>query len=534
LTIIFVNYYPDGTMARYLLSSYVLRAYLDVHSKKDYTTKVLNFSVGRNVQKVAQKLLQAEPDVICFSCYVWNIQAVIETVGHIRKEADVAIILGGPEISAESIEALPDPSIVNYYVIGEGERALPPLLRMIDAGQNGKADYLPAGVTFWEDNSLRPYKEGELIGDLDEIPSVYLTEILDDRFYARGQAFLETQRGCPYRCKYCLYHKQRGKTAFYSLDRVFAELRYLIVEKHIKALRIFDSVFTSDLERSKDIVRYLLCLGEEKGVSLPWLFWELRYEDVDEEFIQLVAFLKNRSDIHNYAEVPARDSAQMYSDLLEGYGVVNAIGIQSFHNPSLRQVGRSSINLEQFGRFMSFVRRHNIVLKIDMIFGLPEETIDTFFAGLESLLPHICNSDHILNIHRLAILPGTLLAKQARRKNISYQIEAPHVVLSTDTISKGDLEHTCRLLALLFRVVNSPLRNAFFEALTQTPMPLRDFAESLFAFLEADDDLNSCEFLQDGVICDEYWNGSIFREIPTDWLEDKLGISDGVGGTRSV
>ncbi len=518
MRIVLINYYPEGTMARYLLSSYTLKAYLAQYLSFDPEIEVLNFSPRQKPEKAAVKILKSGPDLVCFSCYLWNIHQVLDTAAEVRRQSDCKLLLGGPEISYESVKAFPDPELIDYYILGEGERPLKEMLELLAKGSPIAPSDLPDNVTVWEQDQLRKCTIREPIQDLDEIPSVYLTGTLDDRFFANDQAFFETQRGCLYRCGYCLYHKQRGKVAHFSTKRICEELRYLIVEKKIKALRFLDAVFTSDIQRCKEILQYLLKLRDEEGADLPWLFWELTYQNIDDEFMELSGQFKTRQKIHNYASVEPRDTPQMYSDLAAGYTAINAIGLQSFQDDALRKVNRAPVRREKLQAFLEKINAYNLILKIDMMFGLPEETAESFFDGIEWLFPYLEKADHVLNIHRVAILPGTRLEEKADEFGLTYQPDAPHTVLATDRISAEDFEYHCRLLAVLFRIVNSPLRGDFFREYRQSRKTLLDYLGELLDKIEKQYTPDQCQLTGDGPIDDEYWNTNIYKELPTEWL----------------
>lgn len=523
MRLILVNIYPMGTMARYLLSSYVLKAYLVRYFDGDgnLSADVVNFSSRAEVPRICEKILAESPDCIGYSCYIWNIEKVLKIISTLRKKSNAIHILGGPEISLSWVSSLSDPSLADYYVIGEGERKLVQLLHYMEAKSQGTNAELPNGVAHWGENALKYSEDTCSIVELDEIPSIYLNGAIEERLYARQQAFLETQRGCRYRCKYCVYRKFLSSIHYYSQPRVFDELDYLIVKKQVTALRIFDAIFTSDLNRAKEIVRHLLKI-KNKGVHLPWIFWEFTYNSVDEEFIKLTASLKYRDRILNTSALSPLDRPQLYSDMLQDYTVINSVGIESFDRQVLKAVGRPGINIEKFGAFMDMAKEYNIVLKADLILGLPGETFDSYFEGIEAFLPYCRDTDHILNIHRLQILPGSELESLCGMYRIKYSKEAPHVVFSTQSFPEEDLNYAAKLTAVLFRVINSPLRRHFFAAKESMGVSFYKLAENILDGITTSEALRNTRLVQNDYVDDDYWNDGIFREIPSQWLTDFL------------
>ncbi len=515
-----VNLYPLETMAKYLLSSYVLKAYLNkfFNGDNDLTTNILNFSNKTKVSKICEGIIERNPDCVGYSCYIWNIEKTLKVIESLKDKSKAIHILGGPEVSLNRILSLPDAPLADYYVSGEGERKLLHLLYYLEAKSKGLDVELPKGVAYWENSSLIYSEDTNSIADLDKIPSIYLTGVIEDSLYARQQAFLETQRGCKYNCKYCVYRKFLPSICYYSRQRVFDELDYLIVKKQITALRILDAIFTSDLNRAKEIVKYLLELKNGKGVRLPWIYWEFTYNSVDKEFIKLTASLKYHTKILNTNNIPPLDRPQFYSDMLKNYTVINSIGIESFCKQALKAVGRPRINIEKFDAFMNMVGEYNIVLKVDLILGLPFETFDSYFEELEFFLPYFKNTDHILNIHRLQILPGSELENLCETYGINYSREAPHLVFSTRSFSEEELNYASKLTAVLFRILNSPLRRHFFCTKERTGESFYRLIENILNGIVTSKEFKETQLVQTDYVDDIYWNDNIFREIPSQWL----------------
>jgi len=525
MKLILINLYPKETMARYLLSSYVLKAYLNEFFKgeDDLSVDILNFSVEIDILKICEEIIKVKPDCIGYSCYIWNIEEILNIAKSLKNKLDSVHIFGGPEISLDRILSLPDPSLADYYVIGEGERKLLHLIYFLEAKSKGLDAEFPKGVVYWNNNKINYIEDIDKITNLDEIPSVYLSGVLDDRLYARQQAFMETQRGCRFKCKFCVYNKNLSSISYYSLQRIFDELNYLITKKQIMALRIFDAIFTSDLNRAKEIVKYLLDLKTGKGIRLPWIYWEFRYDNIDEEFIKLTALLRYREKILNTDDTHPLNRPQHYSDMLKNYTVINSIGIESFSKQVLNAVGRPSINIEKFNVFMNMVREYNIVLKIDLILGLPLETFDSYFEGLEFLLPYFKNTDHILNIHRLQILPGCDLEGLCDTYGMKYLQNAPHLVISTRSFPEQELNYASKLNAVLFRILNSPLRRHFFDTKERTGESLYRFIENILNEITASEEFKKTKLVQNDYVDDVYWNDEIYREIPYQWFIDFFG-----------
>jgi hypothetical protein len=306
------------------------------------------------------------------------------------------------------------------------------------------------------------------------------------------------------------------------MERVCAELEHLIIKKGVLAIRIFDAVFPSDLERSKKIIRHLLKLKEAQ--RLPWIYWEFTYDMVDKEFMLLVSRMKDRPAILNSEILKPLNRPQLYSEMLNGYAAINCVGIQSFCEASLKSVGRAAVDKQKLGIFLEFVKEANIVLKIDMILGLPFETMESFFSGLEYLLPFIRHSDHIINLHRLQVLPGSELEELSLQYGLIYSSTAPHLVFSTNAMTQGQMKEASRLCAVIFRTLNSPLRERFYLAKDSAGLTLPLLSQRIINELYRHPEFKSSRLGSDEPVDDEYWNDAVFREVKSEWLEEILGL----------
>lgn len=517
MKLLLVNIYSTDTIARYLYSSYVLKAYLDKTflGAGELTVSVVNIGNKTPIVDICNKIEKINPDVIGYSCYIWNIEKIVDIVTMLKKKLKAKQILGGPEISVGRASFFSELSVGDYYVVGEGERKLAELIGYLVQNQTDGVRRIPAGVAYRGADSFHFLEDsGEI--NLNDVPSVYLTGTLDDDLYKRQQAFLETQRGCRFKCNYCVYHKDLPRIKYYPLQRVLDELDHLVVKKKVSALRIIDALFTSDLDRAKKIVGHLLDLKNLDGVRLPWIYWEFLYDSIDEEFCRLTAALKYRDNISNCNTAAPLDRSQIYSDLLRDYTAVSCVGIQSFFSESLRSVERPPIHNGKFRRFMSMFKNYNIALKADMILGLPFETLESYFHGLEYVLPYFEDTDFVLNIHRLQILPGSQLEAKCAKYGVSYSLNAPHTVFSTNDLPRKDMILASKVTAVLFRIINSPLRKHLYQAQSRTGSRFAAICEAVFRAVCQD--MSEPRLVKDDDVDDNYWCNELYHDLPSDWL----------------
>ena len=170
---------------------------------------------------------------------------------------------------------------------------------------------------------------------------------------------------------------------------------------------------------------------------------------------------------------------------------------------------------------MEKIVRYNVVLKLDLIIGLPEETYATYLKGLDFFIPVLKNTDHVLNIHRLQILPGSELEEITAKYNISYSIKAPHMVFSTSTMTEDDFMKSSRITAAIFRILNSPFRPHMFKYIEEHKMTPTSFADDILEGIQKHLPMSRLADIS-SQIDDDYWNSMVFNDIPSKWIEEYL------------
>jgi hypothetical protein len=507
-------------MTRYLLAPYSLKAWLESRHDLRHALEivVVNCGASAGLDFIEKRIAAARPAVLCLSCYSWNIDKVASLLE--RNASGVPSILGGPEMSARTARELAARGLGDYYVFGEGELPLEALARHLALGEGP----FPEGVGRREGLGLTG-SQALATAPVAALPSAYLAGAVPEAMYARQQAYVETQRGCRYRCAYCVYHRGRKGIEYRNMAVVQAELRHLIVTHKVKALRFIDAIFTSDLERAKNIIRLLLDLRAE--CELPWIYWEFSYSSVDDEFMTLLAQLRTGGSFPNNEHVAPADRPQEYSDLLAGYTVINCLGLQSLNPASLKAVGRPAVSMRAFDRFMRAAAQHGVALKIDLILGLPHESRGSFFSGLDTLLPYLEGTDHILNVHRLQLLPGSRLEEIACPLGLAFDTTLPHNINATPELAQADIEELSKLTGLLFRALNSPLRKDFYAAYKRHGGMAERLLGALLEAAAADPEVGRCGLFTRASMDDVYWNGAAFRDIPSAWLAGVLARVSG-------
>lgn len=421
------------------LSPWCLLAGVQAYSQEPVTVNVLEGTINEPIEAPAKRILEQAPDVIGFSCYIWNIHQTLTLVRMIKEQLpNVVILLGGPEVSYHTEEVLAQEPLVDYILSGEGEKPFALLLDTLCRGET--PENLP-GLSFRLDHKIiaaPPY-----IAE-DDPPSPYTPEYLAG---LKGRiAYLETSRGCPYSCAFCLSGRC-GNARFFNLERAKKEL-LLLANSGTKTVKLVDRTFNANRPRAKELFRFII---ERYGTEIPegvCFHFEIAGDILDEETIEILA------------------SAPVGSIQLE-------IGLQSFHPETLKAIHRRT-DVEKLKRNISaLVQNRNMHIHIDLIAGLPYEDFSCF---AESFNIAYALKPNMLQMGFLKLLHGAAMRENSKEFPCTYSSEPPYEVTETPWLSKEELALLHSTEDALERLLNSGRFSRtlvyLFEATHQKPFDL--------------------------------------------------------------
>ena len=430
--------------AKYIHSNLALR-YLSCfqNNNQKHHVETMEFTINQRLDFIAEELFRKQPDVVLFSCYIWNVEMLRQLCPILKKiMPDCVIGFGGPEVSYESETFLRENPAVDFVMRGEGELVFTKYLEHLDAGN-------PA--TLGEIESLT-YRQGDEIFstpqmhpmDLALLPFPYEDDFSD----VQNQIiYYESSRGCPYHCGYCLSSVENG-VRFVPLDKVLPDLQKFL-DKNVPQVKFIDRTFNCKKSHAMAIWKYL----HEHDNGVTNFHFEITADLIDQETID---FLKTvRKGLFQFE-----------------------IGVQSTNPQTIRAINRN-VDFAALSEIVQQIKDGgNIHQHLDLIAGLPYEDYDSFgrsFNDVYALHPEQ------LQLGFLKVLKGSMLHQKQKEFEIVYHDTAPYEVLTThelpyaDTLrlkyveemvetyyNSGRFLHT---LAYLVPLYESPF--AFFEALSQ-------------------------------------------------------------------
>ncbi len=379
-------------------SSLSLRCLRDALEENGFPAAMLEATLKDRRHAVLAKLVEANAALYGFSCYIWNIEAMLSLAEDLKALCPhCRIVLGGPEVSfdVERFTALP---FVDHVIVGEGETAI---VQLAEAVKNQKA---LQRVLF-----CGPYADFERSGihyrAEEELPPL---------------VYYESTRGCPFSCAFCLSSATEGVRAK-SAERTLAQLAEFEALSGAHTVKLVDRTFNFDRERAKTIWRGLL----DKSFTKCYHF-EIAAHLLDEESLEILS---------HFPEGKIR---------LE-------IGLQSTNRQTLAAISRHTKADEVLSMAKRLTALGNLHVHLDLIAGLPHEDYTSFARSFDAAYG-CCN---VLQLGFLKLLHGTALRQNAAVNGTVFEAKSPYTVLKTADLSFSELERLHAVDDLVERLHNS-------------------------------------------------------------------------------
>jgi radical SAM superfamily enzyme YgiQ (UPF0313 family) len=371
-------------------------------------------------------ILSRDPWMVGFTCYLWNIQRTLWVCERLKERSpELVIVLGGPEITSDNEWVLRHQAI-DYAAIGEGEQTFVEILDALTTGERpaqpidglyvaSAARTITSEMPHWPLPAFR-----QPIARLDDVSSPYLAGILDAA--DEEMLLLETIRGCIFKCKFCYYPKSYDALYFLSEEKIVANLRHAS-ERGAREVVLLDPT----LNQKRDFAAFLRLLARCNPDRQFTYFGELRAEGINAEMARLMREA-------NFTDVE--------------------IGLQSVDPRAMQLMDRRN-NLRAFERGVRALLDAGIRVKVDLIIGLPGDTVDSVRRGMEYVRESGLYSE--VQVFNLAVLPGTAFRHEAAELGLVYQDRPPYYVLETPTMDFAQMYELMDAAQEMFQTEFDPL-----------------------------------------------------------------------------
>ena len=423
------------------LAVYDLKAYSSDYDKEVFLRE---YTINQPKDEILKDIYGSGADVVCFSCYIWNISFVRELIRDLAKILpETAFWAGGPEVSYDAEKFLTEMPEVTGVLVGEGEKTFHDLLEYYIDGKGSLGEI--RGIAYRDGEEIRHNGWRELM-NLSEIPFVYQhLEEFENRII-----YYESSRGCPFSCSYCLSSIDK-KLRFRDLELVKKELQFFLDHK-VPQVKFVDRTFNCKHEHVMAIWKYIL--EHDNGVTN--FHFEVSADLLRDEEMDLMAKMRP--------------------------GLIQLeIGVQSTNPETIRAIHRH-MDLDKLERCVDRVHSfRNIHQHLDLIAGLPYEDYDTFHRSFNDV--YQMKPDQ-LQLGFLKVLKGSLMKEEAEKYGIVHKEKEPYEVLSTQWLPYGDVLKLKAVESMVEVYYNSGQFQHTLEYLVPLAKDAFTFYESLGAFYE--------------------------------------------------
>ena len=351
---------------------------------KDKNVEIIETNINIKIFDLLSEIFIKKPDIIAISCYIFNIEYTRRLLEEIKIILpDTIIILGGYEAAFDEARYLP---LCNYLIKGEGDFIFNELLIDIEKNTKIYGKVIEAGT----------------VKNLDDITSPF-----DEEYCTLGKEkilYLETSRGCPFCCSYCMSANTHGVRTF-SLKRIFSDIDS-IMKYELKQIKLVDRTFNFNIERAVKIFDYIVENYSDKSTNFHF---EMAPELFNDKLFSVLE--KAKKGLFQFE-----------------------IGVQSYNEQTLKKVNRKA-DIEIIEQNLSkLIKMGNINIHVDLIAGLPDENYESFVKGFDRLFNLKPNC---LQLGFLKILKGSHIYSQKNDFDISNY--PPYEVINTPVLNFGEI-----------------------------------------------------------------------------------------------
>ena len=357
--------------------------------------------------RVISYLIERQPYCIGFTCYVWNIERTIYIINKIKKIIPkVKIVCGGSEASSRYKAIMSNNRNIDIIVKGEGELTFVELLNNFLFGIPKLKEI--KGIVFRKKDKIILTIDREQIPDINVVPSPYLLGFIDPKDYEC--LMIETYRGCIEKCTYCNWRRNSRGIRYFAEKRIRNEIAFAKKRK-VNHCEIIDPIFNlpNNIFRLSRVIKEI---NQDKFMSFSV---EGRAEYINDKTVEILS----QFNIDNIG-----------------------IGLQTINPTALENINRW-FNKKLFIRGIGFLKKKKIPFRLDIIIGLPGDTIESIIKTFHFVLKHNRKDRNYFEV--LRVQPDTELKKQAKKFKLKYLKKIPYYVLSTNDLSHNELRKITKI-----------------------------------------------------------------------------------------
>lgn len=387
--------------AKYIHTNLAIR-YLKAYAKPEFDIEMVEYTIKDPNINIVTDLIKRNPDLIGFSCYIWNIEDTVKIIKMIKKiNPAIKIVFGGPEVTYDTAFWLNEVPEIDFIISGEGEKPFKDLLLEL----NGEGDIKTVQGLAYRENGIIQFNHRKDKLNLRELPSPFRFEE-DTPNLSKRITYIETSRGCPFTCQFCLSSIEVG-VRYFDREKIKDDLRFLM-KNGARTIKFMDRTFNISKSYAMEMFRFLI----DEHVSGTVFQFEITADIMKPEVIEFL----------NKEAPPGLFRFE--------------IGVQSTNDHTNTLVKRRQ-DFKKLSRIVTMIKEgEKIIQHLDLIAGLPEEDYDSFrktFDDVFALRPEE------LQFGFLKMLRGTGLRMEADKYQYIYMDHPPYEILSNNVLSFNDV-----------------------------------------------------------------------------------------------
>ena len=357
--------------------------------------EIAEYTINQQLDHILMDIYKKKPDMLCFSCYIWNIVYVEEIVREIKKIYPcLSIWLGGPEVSYDAKEVLQRLPEAEGVMKGEGEETFAHLA----AGEDKSKI---TGITYRDHEGTIQENPWRKAMDLSKVPFIYR----DIKEFEHKIIYYESSRGCPFSCSYCLSSIDK-KLRFRELELVKKELQFFIDQK-VPQVKFVDRTFNCNHAHAMSIWKFLA----EHDRGMTNFHFEISADMLNDEEVALIQSMRP--------------------------GLIQLeIGVQSTNTETIREI-RRTMNFGEVAKIVRAIQKNgNVHQHLDLIAGLPYENMESFAKSFDEVY---ALKPQQLQLGFLKVLKGSYMEEQKENYGLVYKSQPPYEVLYTKWLGYGEV-----------------------------------------------------------------------------------------------
>ena len=407
------------------LSTASIEAYFRQNQTGNVNAEFKNFNLNSPdfaVCDVLKSITELQPRFLALGSYIWNEKYVPDIVRWTKaNHPKTVIILGGPQVTYGNHHLVTEYPRIDYFIRGEGEMPFTELMNVLSSGDVPNQDMLNRYAIFTPETLKLGKCDRIFTGELDKLPSPYLSRILP---VEQNQPFVrwETLRRCPYRCSFCQFRLEGHKVIEISHERLFQELEYF-KEKEVKEINVLDPIFNLRSKHYLEICRKIDTLG-----------------------------MKTRFYFQCRLELLCRKDGEEFLKFCRDHDVWLEFGVQTFREKESEAIQRGN-KYSKIYEGIDILHQFNVPFDLHLIFGLPFQSLEDFLWSYDRAKEA---SPSGLYLFPLNILKGTDLYEKQEEWEYEFDTKNNNIFLK----SKWMLRHEAECLKVAAEGINSSSKAA--------------------------------------------------------------------------